>query len=140
MQWVLGYQPHLPGQLVEDGLNPINTQPSERFQHKLNMQLQASKATLTADTDARLRRALLRQYKAKEPAPISIGSKVFYWRDTAGTGPKVRWKGPATVLMIENDLTNTGSSTSEQRQSMSGGPLRSQSPTSARTTCTTSSP
>ncbi|CAJ1346887.1 unnamed protein product, partial [Effrenium voratum] len=49
---------------------------------------------------------LLRQYKAKEPAPMSIGSKVFYWRDTAGTGPKVRWKAPATVVMIENDLTN----------------------------------
>ncbi|CAJ1416750.1 unnamed protein product [Effrenium voratum] len=104
-QWVLGYQPHLPGQLVEENLNPTQLQPSEQFQQKLQLQLQASQAILSANADARLRRALLRQYRGNSE-PLSIGNKVFYWRDAAGTGPKVKWKG-AAVVMVETD-GNTG--------------------------------
>ncbi|CAJ1428371.1 unnamed protein product [Effrenium voratum] len=57
---------------------------------------------LLADADARLRRALLRQYRGNSE-PLTIGMKVYYWRDAAGTGPKIKWKGPATIVMVETD-------------------------------------
>ena len=31
-----------------------------------------------------------------------VGQKCFYWREAAGTGPRIRWKGPATVVLVES--------------------------------------
>ncbi|CAJ1397898.1 unnamed protein product [Effrenium voratum] len=54
--------------------NPVHLQPSEQFQQKLQLQLQASQAILTADTDY-----------CGQAEPLSIGARVYDWRDAAGT-------------------------------------------------------
>ena len=101
-QWVLGYQPRLPGLLLDEGLNPSHLDPSLDFRQKLDMRASAGKAILQADSDERLCRALLRQSHLSK-AVFSVGHKVFYYREGSGVGPRVRWKGPATVTMVEPD-------------------------------------
>ena len=103
LQWVLGYTPHVPGLLTEETslYNPAHLEPSERFQEKLRLQQEAAKATLDADIDHRLRRALLRKYMG-QPVVLQPGDLCYYWRDTpAGHGYKLKWRGPATVIMRE---------------------------------------
>ena len=36
-----------------------------------------------------------------------MGQKVFYYREGSGVGPKVRWRGPAIVTMVEPDSRQT---------------------------------
>ena len=31
-----------------------------------------------------------------------MGQRCFYWREAAGPGPRIRWKGPATVVLVES--------------------------------------
>ena len=103
LQWVLGYTPHVPGLLSEESsmCNPAHLDPSERFMEKLRLQQEASKAMTEADTDQRLRRALLRKYMG-QPVLLQPGDLCYYWRDTpAGSPMKLKWRGPATVIMRE---------------------------------------
>ena len=103
IQWVLGYTPHVPGLLSEESsmCNPAHLDPSERFMEKLRLQQQASKAMSEADTDHRLRRALLRKYMG-QPLLLQPGDLCYYWRDTPpGSAAKLKWRGPATVIMRE---------------------------------------
>ena len=75
--------------------------PSEQMLHKLHLKQQATTAVTKADNDARLRRALLRQSQAQQHISHT-GQEVFYWRNApGGTGPKIRWKGPAIITMAE---------------------------------------
>ncbi|CAE7942423.1 RE2 [Symbiodinium necroappetens] len=69
---------------------------------KLDLRAAAGKAVIEADSDERLRRALLRKSRVSSTV-FQVGQRVFYWRDGSGVGPRVRWKGPATVVMVEND-------------------------------------
>ncbi|CAE7928185.1 GIP [Symbiodinium necroappetens] len=101
-QWVLGYQPELPGFLLDERVNPSHLDPSESFRHGLELRALASKALTEADTDERLRRALLRQTRHSK-AVFRVGQRVFYYRDGSGVGPRIRWKGRAMVVMIEPD-------------------------------------
>ena len=101
-QWVLGYQPRLPGSLLEEGLNYSHLSPTEAFQAKLNSRSLAAASVIKADNDHRLRRALLRQHRG-DPPPLHVGQRCYYWREAAGVGPRIRWKGPATVVLIESD-------------------------------------
>ena len=71
------------------------------MQAKLTLQKQAAIAVIEADNDARLRRALLRKHQATQYV-YHTGQRVLYWRDAPGAGPKLRWKGPATVVMTED--------------------------------------
>ena len=103
IQWTLGYTPHVPGLLMEepDVPNPAHLQPSELFMEKLRLQQEATKAMMTADTDRRLRRALLRKYMGHQSI-LRAGDLCFYWRDApAGSAAKLRWRGPATIIMRE---------------------------------------
>ena len=103
IQWTLGYTPHIPGLLMEEQTvnNPAQLDPSARFLEKLRLQQEAAKATAEADGDNRLRRALLRKYMG-QPCILSPGDLCFYWRDApAGSHVKLRWRGPATVIMRE---------------------------------------
>ena len=103
IQWVLGYTPHIPGLLSEESslCNPAHLDPSERFMEKLRLQQEASKAMIEADTDHRLRRALLRKYMG-QPLLLQPGDLCYYWRDTPpGSAAKLKWRGPATVIMRE---------------------------------------
>ena len=53
--------------------------------------------------DARIRRALLRRHRAIR-MPLAVGQKCFYWRDAGAPRlQKQRWRGPATVVMREDD-------------------------------------
>ena len=99
IQWTLGYTPHIPGLLMEEqtGSNPAQLDPSQQFMEKLRLQQSALKATSEADLDRRLRRALL------QVRILNTGDKCYYWRDSpASSGTKLRWKGPATVVMRES--------------------------------------
>ena len=100
-QWAFGYVPRLPGHLMDEDLMPSHLTPSDEMVHKLQLKQQAATAVSQADIDARLRRALLRQHQAQQHT-YHTGQQVFYWRDApGGAGPKIRWKGPATIAMVE---------------------------------------
>ena len=103
IQWAIGYTPHVPGLLMEEPEvpNPSHLQPSEQFMEKLRLQQEAGKATMQADVDRRLRRALLRKFMGQQ-CTLRAGDLCFYWRDApAGSAAKLRWRGPATVVMRE---------------------------------------
>ena len=105
LQWTLGYNPHVPGLLMEEELNPTQLHPTEAFKIKLNYQQVATKAISQANNDDRLRRALLRRYSGVKHS-LQTGDLCFYWRDVVNSqkpGPKISWKGPATVVMVEHE-------------------------------------
>ena len=81
------------------------------MEQKLHLQKQAAISVIEADNDARIRRALLRQHQAVQYT-YSTGQLVYYWRDApGGAGPKIRWKGPATVVMTEPGRTGPATNT-----------------------------
>ena len=98
---MLGYQPNIPGSLLDTNVNYSHLDPSEAFQHKMECRVRAATAVVKADNDLRLRRALLRQHRG-DPPRLLVGQKCFYWREAAGSGPRIRWKGPATVVLTES--------------------------------------
>ena len=105
LQWTLGYNPHIPGLLMEEELNPTQLHPTEAFKIKLNYQQIATKSIAQANNDDRLRRALLRRYSGMKHT-FQTGDLCYYWRDAVNNqrpGPKICWKGPATIVMIEQE-------------------------------------
>ena len=101
-QWVLGYQLHIPGSLLDSHVNQAHLSPTEAFQQRMQYRALASTAVIKADADQRLRWALLRQHRGAPP-PLHVGQRCYYYRECAGVGPRVRWKGPATVVLVEAD-------------------------------------
>ena len=61
-QWVVGFQPKFPGDLTSEGLNPGRLAGSASFEQTLQGRSSAKHALTKADSDRRLRRALLRRY------------------------------------------------------------------------------
>ena len=55
---LLGYQPTIPGSLLDSNVNYSHLDPTEAFQHKLECRVRAATAVVKADNDLRLRRAL----------------------------------------------------------------------------------
>lgn len=101
-QWAFGQNPKLPGHLMHPDLTVAQLTPSQQMQEKLDLKQQAATAVIQADNDMRLRRALLRQHQAQQHI-YTTGQQVFYWRDApGGAGPKIRWKGPAVIVMVED--------------------------------------
>lgn len=103
IQWTMGYIPHIPGMLMEERSmsNPAVLDPTQQFMEKLQLIQAAMVATTSADTDQRLRRALLRRYMGQH-VMLNTGDRCFYWRDGPQTlGAKIKWRGPATVIMRE---------------------------------------
>ena len=102
-QWVLGFQPGFPGDLLAEGLNPSHLDGSLSFEQCLERRSTAKQALVKADTDHRLRRALLRRY-AGSNVTLEPGQTCFYWRDARhGDLVKIRWLGPAKVILREDD-------------------------------------
>ncbi len=102
-QWVLGFQPNFPGDLLAEGLNPSHLDGSVSFEQQLERRTAAKQALIKADTDRRLRRALLRRY-AGTNVVLEPGQACFYWRDARhGDLVKIRWLGPAKVILREDD-------------------------------------
>ena len=79
-QWALGYEPRMPGVLMDEDLTIAQLTPSETMAQKLHLKAAASIAVTKADNDARLRRALLRQHMEQQYV-YSTGQRIFYWRD-----------------------------------------------------------
>ena len=100
-QWVLGFQPNAPGQLSAEGLNPTHVDGSDNFARVLHRRAAAKSALAQADIDRKLQRALLRKYEGTNQ-PLEPGQLCYYWRDArAGDLVKIRWLGPARVVMRE---------------------------------------
>ena len=105
-QWVLGQQPHFPGDLLNDHVTPLHLGGSVSFEDELLKRTTAKLALVQADADNKLRRALLRRY-AGTNTPLEVGQKCYFWRDAKASDlVKIRWKGPAVVVMKEVDDEN----------------------------------
>ena len=66
----------------------------------------AKVAIVKADADRRLRRALLRRYAGSNTL-LEPGQSCYYWRDARQADlVKIRWLGPATVILREDDPTS----------------------------------
>ena len=101
-QWLLGKIPRLPGGLSHDELSPAQLGDHDQFEQLLRQRAAAKKALISADLDAKLRRALLRQYQGAD-LPLQIGQKCFFWRDQRQDKlVKIRWHGPARIVMVEH--------------------------------------
>ena len=62
----------------------------------------AKQALLHAETDNKLRRAMLRKYQGTN-LPLEVGQLCFFWRDAkAADLVKIRWHGPARVVARED--------------------------------------
>ena len=102
-QWVLGQQPHFPGDLLDPQLSPAQLQGAPLFETELQRRSLAKMAIVQADTDQKLRRALLRRYAGTNML-LRPGQKCYYWRDARAPDLiKIRWKGPAVVVAREDD-------------------------------------
>ena len=61
-QWLLGFQPSIGNLLTSDQITPAHLSGGASFEQALHRRNVAKAAILQADTDQRLRRALLRRY------------------------------------------------------------------------------
>eukprot|EP00435_Cladocopium_sp_Y103_P020469 s5461_g5.t1 len=105
-QWLLGYQPSIGNLLTSDQITPVHLTGGTSFEEALHRRNMAKTAILQADTDRKLRRALLRRYVG-DNIRLSVGQTCFFWRDAQQSDlVKIRWKGPAKVLMVECDEDN----------------------------------
>ena len=60
-------------------------------------------ALTSADADSKLRRALSRKYQGQSRV-FRLGERVWFWRDARqGALNKIRWLGPARVVLREED-------------------------------------
>ena len=109
-QWVLGKQPTVAGELLGDHINPRHLQGDSTFEDALHKRAMAKTALIQAETDQKLRRALLRRYSGTN-SPLRVGQLCYYWRDARQADlVKIRWHGPARILLREDD-EETGSPT-----------------------------
>ncbi len=102
-QWVIGKQVRLPGELAADQLVPSKLGGHHTFEEMLLCRNTAKQALIEAETDNKLRRALLRKYQGSN-IPLQVGQRCFFWRDARQADlVKIRWHGPARVVMVECD-------------------------------------
>ena len=100
-QWVLGYQPSLAGDVLSDATQPAHFGGNQTFEEMLTKRHAARKALNDADADRRLRRALHLKYKGIN-SEYALGQQVWFWRDARQPDlVKIRWLGPAKVVMKE---------------------------------------
>ena len=73
------------------------------FEDELSKRAVAKMAIVQAEMDQKLRRALLRKYAGTNTV-LHPGQPCFFWRDAQAPDLiKIRWKGPATVIMREDN-------------------------------------
>ena len=102
-QWVLGFQPQLPGVSVLDATSPAQLGSTSNFEDVLMKRNAAKTAIIQAESDQKLRRALLRRYMGNN-TPLAVGQSCFYWRDARQPDlVKIRWLGQAKVVLRECD-------------------------------------
>ena len=109
-QWVLGHQPGMAGDLLSEHTQAphFGGNSTFNFEDALTKRQAAKKALIDADADRRLRRALSLKYKGVN-AEYSLGQKVWFWRDAKQPDlVKIRWLGPAQVVMKEYKQDESG--------------------------------
>ena len=72
VQWVLGKQPTVAGELLGDHINPRHLQGDSTFDKRA----MAKTALIQAETDQKLRRALLRRYSGSN-SPLRVGQLCY---------------------------------------------------------------
>ena len=103
-QWVTGRSTQdvqsLSGDLFVPGINLSGETTFEEVQER---RIRAQKCFIAADTDARLRRAMNKNFRENRQE-VAVGQKCWYWR-VAGAGilRKAKWRGPARVVTIEKN-------------------------------------
>ena len=104
-QWVLGYQPELAGSLLStSNFRASHVGGHPRFEETLSKRAAAQKALIDADADRRLRRALGAKYKGLN-SEYQMGQQVWFWRGAKQPDlVKIRWLGPAHIVMKEYNL------------------------------------
>lgn len=109
VQWVLGTpELRLPGSLLDDSesqqleVMEAAEDPQSQMARTLNIRESARVAQVRMDTDARVRRALLRQ-STPTRGPFPIGSYVYFFKTQPQPGAQrqYRWFGPARVIGVE---------------------------------------
>ena len=109
IQWVLGVpELRLPGSLLNDEesqrLEVLEAaeNPASQMAKTLAIRESAKIAQIKMDTDARVRRALLRQ-STPVRGPFPVGSYVYFYRaqQQPGTARQYKWFGPARVIGVE---------------------------------------
>ena len=102
-QWVIGFQPEL-SHLMDDNLNAAQlASNNSTFEENLERRTSAKMALASADADSKLRRALSRKYQGQNRV-FQLGERVWFWRDARhGALYKIRWLGPAHVVLREED-------------------------------------
>ena len=103
-QWVLGYQPEL-SHLLDSNLNAAQLAGNNiTFEQNLERRTSARMALTSADADSKLRRALSRKYQGQSRI-FRLGERFWFWRDARQSAlNKIRWLGPAHVVLREEDL------------------------------------
>ena len=104
-QWVTGRTPMSTTSLSADLWNP-GADPMDEpttFAETQRRRLDAQRAFLQADCDARLRRAMNKLYRENHD-DVAVGQKVWFWR-VQGTGilQKQKWRDPARVVALEHN-------------------------------------
>ena len=93
----------MAGELLGEHVNPRHLQGDQAFEEVLHNRAMAKTAIVQAETDRKLRRALLRRYSGTN-FPLRVGQSCFYWRDARQPDlVKIRWLGPGRVLLREDD-------------------------------------
>ena len=83
-------------------MTPAQLDGHEDFEMLLKRRTAAKQALLHAETDNKLRRAMLRKYQGTN-LPLEVGQLCFFWRDAkAADLVKIRWHGPARVVARED--------------------------------------
>ena len=104
-QWVLGRSAADAHSLTADMFNPglVSMTDQSDFQNVQAKRLTAQTAFLKADTDLRLRRAMMQNFRENKNQ-ISVGQQCYYWR-LQGTGilQKNKWRGPCRCVAEERD-------------------------------------
>ena len=107
-QWVMGKAVASTLSLTAETFNPGVDEIDEptAFAAVQRRRLRAQEAFIRADNDARLRRAMNRNFK-ENGSDCAVGQKIWYWR-VAGTGilTKAKWRGPARIVAIETNDEN----------------------------------
>ncbi|CAL1148549.1 unnamed protein product [Cladocopium goreaui] len=107
-QWVLGRSSADAHSLTADLFNPgaVSMTDHTDFSHVQQKRLAAQTAFLKADTDLRLRRAMMQNYKEVKNKVV-VGQPCYYWR-LQGTGilQKNKWRG--TCRCVAEELDDNG--------------------------------
>ena len=105
-QWVTGRSPidvtSLSSDVFNPGAEPMDS-PSD-FSEVQKKRLAAQEAFIRADTDAKLRRAMNKNYHENHEQTPGVGQSCWYWRiQGSPTLQKAKWRGPARVVAHEQN-------------------------------------